>query len=241
MAIGGHEISYVQLLDLLVPTDSWIKGAPVMLPETLVMCDDAKKTKKYFRYDPKVPEVRMSPSEALRGSQHFMKHMLNAYRERKKATETHPDAGAKMDERAPKPPQQQSKQRPSHHVTMAVVQLKLSSSANQGQDFRLLTESEFVELMMDRPGSKQWAAVHYIQNYIVASAEVLAIPVPYEYEAPYDRSNKKAMIRYHVSDFKADSELKTGNSLEFARKICTVIGYYLSKIHHTVSLRCRAE
>ncbi len=97
----------------------------------------------------------------------------------------------------------------------------------------LMSENELMLLMMERPGSKQWDNMHYLQNYIVTHKS-LAEQLIHKYIAPIDFAKPEAEIRYTLRQFEADEVLKATNIYRYAEKICSVIGYYMAKVHMVV-------
>ena len=96
-----------------------------------------------------------------------------------------------------------------------------------------LADHEFMQMMMDRPGSKQWDEILYIQNYIVTPKSV-AETLIFKFTAPANLNNPSGPIMYSLRDFESDEFLKINNIYRYAHKICMIIGYYLSKINGLV-------
>ncbi len=97
-----------------------------------------------------------------------------------------------------------------------------------------LSENEFMRMMMERAGSKQWQEVLYIQNYIV-TPNAIAESLIYKYTAPVDLANPKSEIHYSVRQFEEDDVLKRDDIYRYAQKVCTIIAYYMSRIYNIVS------
>ena len=97
----------------------------------------------------------------------------------------------------------------------------------------LLSENEFLQLMMERAGSKQWHEMLYIQNYIV-TPNAIAETLIYKYTAPIDLNAPHSEIRCSIKQFESDDLLKNNDIYRYAQKICTIIGYYLSRVHALV-------
>ena len=108
---------------------------------------------------------------------------------------------------------------------MAIIHFKEKEAT------RILNENEFMKLMMVRPGSKQWKTIDYIQGYIPCTKTTMNI-VQYQYSAPINEENPKEAIQYSLKAFENDD---LHDVQKRAKKICTLIGYYLSKEHNIVS------
>jgi hypothetical protein len=100
----------------------------------------------------------------------------------------------------------------------------------------LMTEKELLELMMERAGSKRWANVQYIQNYIVTSNS-MAERLICKYIAPIDFANPSAEIKYSLERFESDEKLKMNDVYRYAQKVCTIIAQYLAQMHKIVRTR----
>ncbi len=110
---------------------------------------------------------------------------------------------------------------------MAVVKYRGKESA------LTLSENEFMQMMMERAGSKQWQEILYIQNYIVTPG-AMAEPLIYKYTAPADSDNPGGEIRYSIRKFEEDDILKRNDIYRYAQKLCTIVGYYLSRVYSAV-------
>ena len=84
--------------------------------------------------------------------------------------------------------------------------------------YKLLTESEFIKHMMERPKNKKWNNVQYLQSYILDKHGVSSL-VNFDYEAPYSGHTS------HSFDIYADP--KIGSIDEYPKRICSILGYYL--------------
>jgi len=91
-------------------------------------------------------------------------------------------------------------------------------------NFKLLAKTEFAEFMLERSSSDQWQKIEYIQSYIL-NKYGLSSPFTYKYESILRDYNAKSMI------FDSDESLKKDNPMEYAKKLCTVLSYYLLKVH----------
>ncbi len=98
-----------------------------------------------------------------------------------------------------------------------------------------VSESDFLQLMLERPGSKRWHSISYIQNCIVTPNTSPGL-LRCNYTAPYDQQTPQNPIKYSLHEYGSDQELRAHDSCQFARKLCTIIGYYLSRVHHIVPL-----
>ncbi len=83
--IGGRHTTYPYILEHLVSSNPLIKGAPVMVPETVLFSD--KKPKCLIGYSMKTNEIRCWPSLTPLQLPRLLKVMMNRYRTRKKPPE----------------------------------------------------------------------------------------------------------------------------------------------------------
>ena len=93
--------------------------------------------------------------------------------------------------------------------------------------YKLLTESEFIRYMTKRLNSDHWKDVKFVQNYILNNG--LASPFEYNHRTVFGKSNDQ--IPVSVGSLESDEKLKD-NMVEYAKKICNVLGYYLLKVHN---------
>lgn len=91
-----------------------------------------------------------------------------------------------------------------------------------------ITQRQFEDIMMERPSSKIWEDMVYIQNCVVVSCFVPENFI-YNYNAPINQENPAAEIIY-----KTKSEPHENSDNSKACKICNEIGYYMSKVHKIV-------
>ena len=71
----------------------------------------------------------------------------------------------------------------------------------------------------------------YIQSYIL-NANGLPTPISFSYDAKISKHNKNMIIPCSISNFDTYENLKKTNTLEYAKKICNILGYYLHTVHN---------
>ena len=112
---------------------------------------------------------------------------------------------------------------------MAIIRFKSNTEE------KLLNDSEFLKLMIMRPGSPEWKEIDTIQGCILNKRGGLAESIVFKYYAPLNMSKPQTGIEYSIKSMESDEALKqSGNSNRYALKICTIIGYYLAKIYQIV-------
>jgi hypothetical protein len=117
------------------------------------------------------------------------------------------------------------------NLTMAIVRY------NNKQIHNLLSEDDFKDLMMKGP--EEHDEILSIQNSIVTPNYQTEMIV-FQYVAPFNEKNPIAPINYSLSNFESDNTLKACNSLEYARKLCTIMGKHISEMHNIEIISMKA-
>ncbi len=104
---------------------------------------------------------------------------------------------------------------------------------------KVVTETEFMKIMMERSGSPFWKRLHLIQ-VCVNSKRGLADTKIVDYYAPVQEDDPSQEINYSFRHFPPDSVLRKTNINLLAIKTCHKICYYISKVHFFEILRMQA-
>ena len=118
----------------------------------------------------------------------------------------------------------------------SISALKISSTLMANVRYRnknienLLSQKEFIELMMERSSSDIWKNVLFIQSYVEITTFIPKTFI-YTYNAPIDIENPKDAILYLEN-----TEQNTTNFDTKAQNICNIIGEYVARTHGIVSL-----
>jgi len=228
-ALGERTVDFTYLIEALVSPNSKLKGAPIFIPEITLFLGG--KPKCFIKFDKRETEIKASYSKNNLQLPKLMKMMMAEFRARKRGQKLEKSKFSELSCVSPSRSKGQIKDENS------IIQLKGSTMANvrfRGKETALsLSQNEFMTMMMERAGSKQWEEIIYIQNCVV-TPKGTAESLIYKYTAPVDFDNPNAEIKYSIADFEEDNFLKQNDIYRFAQKQCTIIGYYLAKIHGIV-------
>ena len=214
-------MDFCQLLERLLPTTMKYKGAPVPIPEIIIFNEG--KPLYFLYYDKKGAEIKKVDDKSKMNLPYLMRFMICRYQNRrigrdviKPKVNTHSSIKEFEEDRI-KP------DRHSQHAEATMVNIKYV----QNDECGFLSQAEFLEMMMKRPGSEIWQNISYIQNYIVTSSLMPEIFL-HSYIAPLNPNYPTFKIRYSLP-----KTIATNNN-EKADQICNIIGCYLSQLYGLV-------
>lgn len=202
-------MSFSSLVESMVAPSSEFKGASVAIPEIVLFAQGRPKCLVYF--DSKGMEVRGVRKESKLKIQSLMKVLTSRYRARISLYSTNKGKQGSVQLGA----KQAEQQRSETGLSMVNVRFKTGKSS--------LSQGKFTELMLERPSSRMWKEILYIQNYIVMS-NVMPEVVNYVYIAPLSVSEPKEKIKYFFEDDGSNRSVTVR-----IQKLCTDLAHYLSK------------
>eukprot|EP00826_Nyctotherus_ovalis_P008209 TRINITY_DN12119_c0_g1_i2.p1 TRINITY_DN12119_c0_g1~~TRINITY_DN12119_c0_g1_i2.p1 ORF type:complete len:199 (-),score=38.38 TRINITY_DN12119_c0_g1_i2:916-1512(-) len=197
-----------------------MKGAAVPMSEIVLFNEGKAKCLLYF--DKATGEVKATYKKTALLNYKLMRWMVNEYNNRRKT-----DIKSKLVNYGRQNTEMKTVQGKD---TLRSDDLLMVNVRYHGQDQpKSLSQVEFTKLMMQRPSSKVWNDISYIQNYVTIS-RFLPENFIYSYYAPVDKENPKLTIDYSAVEGESEGGLNAQ-----ALKLCNTIGGYISKMHGIVS------